>query len=174
MAAPNTNKSNDVQGGLARDTALGSGTCATSWPSTCRKARARWETRKAWSLTLPLPVWDEHARKSRMTGRSITECLASAVRRDHEQRSYTLERLEALDQNVRALHAAASQLLQEGPASAGAPQSDQRAGMRALPDRECHRGASDSMTYCSEANLGDAIPLIAPPVRLNHAPVRLH
>ena len=78
-----------------------------------QKARARWETRKAWSVTLPLPVWDEYARESRITGRSITECLASAVRRDYEQRKGTLEPLEILDQNVRAFHSAASQLLQE-------------------------------------------------------------
>ncbi len=78
-----------------------------------KRARARWETRKAWSVTLPLPVWDEYARESRITGRSITECLASAVRRDYEQRKGTLEPLETLDQNVRAFHAAATQLLHE-------------------------------------------------------------
>jgi len=58
-------------------------------------------------------VWDEYARESRITGRSIAECLAAAVRRDYEQRKGTLEPLETLDQNVRAFHAAASQLLQE-------------------------------------------------------------
>ena len=74
---------------------------------------AQRNTRKAWSVTLPLPVWDEYARESRITGRSITECLASAVRRDYEQRKGTLEPLETLDQNVRAFHSAATQLLQE-------------------------------------------------------------
>ena len=35
-----------------------------------QKARARWETRKAWSVTVPLPVWDEYARESRVTRRA--------------------------------------------------------------------------------------------------------
>src|SRR5205823_8830333 len=78
-----------------------------------QKAPVRWETRKAWSVTLPLPIWDEYAREARITGRSITECLVSAITRDYERRKGTLEPLEMLDQNVRAFHAAASQLLQE-------------------------------------------------------------
>jgi hypothetical protein len=64
-------------------------------------------------VTLPLPVWDEYAREARITGRSITECLVSAIKRDYERKKGTLEPMETLDQNVRAFHAAASQLLQE-------------------------------------------------------------
>src|SRR5262245_54043267 len=112
LAALNANKYDDVQRGLARDTTL----CADLRDLVAehlQKARARWETRKAWSVTLPLPVWDEYARESRITGRSITECLAAAVRRDYEQRKGTLEPMETLDQNVRAFHAAATQLLEE-------------------------------------------------------------
>ena len=112
MAAVNANKYDDVQGRLARDTALGPD-LRDLVAEHLQKARARWETRKAWSVTLPLPVWDEYARESRITGRSITECLASAVRRDYEQRKGTLEPLEALDQNVRAFHAVATQLLEQ-------------------------------------------------------------
>ena len=37
----------------------------------------------------------------------------SAIRRDYERRKGTTEPLETLDQNVRAFHAAATQLLQE-------------------------------------------------------------
>jgi hypothetical protein len=37
----------------------------------------------------------------------------SAIRRDYERRKGTLEPLETLDQNVRAFHAAATQLLHE-------------------------------------------------------------
>src|SRR5712691_3137369 len=112
LAALAANKMDDVQSRLAGDATLGAdlrGLVAEH----LQKARARWETRKAWSVTLPLPVWDEYAREARITGRSITECLASAVRRDYEQRKGTLEPLETLDQNVRAFHAAANQLLQE-------------------------------------------------------------
>src|SRR5918996_1545012 len=112
LAALNANKYDDVQSRLARDATLGADV-RDLVAEHLQKTRARWETRKAWSVTLPLPVWDEYARESRITGRSITECLASAVRRDYEQRKGTLDPLETLDQNVRAFHAAATQLLGE-------------------------------------------------------------
>jgi hypothetical protein len=86
---------------------------ALSGASKRRDPCARSETRKAWSVTLPLPVWDECARESPIAGRSITECLVSAIWRDQERRKGTLEPLETLDQNVRAVRSAASQLLQE-------------------------------------------------------------
>src|SRR5438876_8062611 len=112
LVALGANKLDDVQSRLARDATLGED-LRQLVAEHLQKTRARWETRRAWSVTLPLPVWDEYAREARITGRSITECLASAVRRDYEQRKGTLEPLETLDQNVRAFHAAASQLLQE-------------------------------------------------------------
>lgn len=112
LAALGANKLDDVQSCLARDATLGTD-LRELVAEHLQKARARWETRKAWSVTLPLPVWDDYARESRITGRSITECLVSAIRRDYERKKGTLEPLETLDQNVRAFHAAASQLLQE-------------------------------------------------------------
>ena len=112
LAALGANKLDDVQGRLARDATLGAD-LRELVAEHLQKARARWETRKAWSVTLPLPIWDEYARESRITGRSITECLVSAIRRDYERKKGTLEPLETLDQNVRAFHAAAAQLLQE-------------------------------------------------------------
>src|SRR2546427_1239552 len=112
IVALGSNKLDDVQSRLARDAALGED-LRQLVAEHLQKTRARWETRKAWSVTLPVPIWDEYAREARITGRSITECLASAVRRDYEQRKGTLEPLETLDQNVRAFHAAATQLLQE-------------------------------------------------------------
>lgn len=110
LAALGANKLDDVQGRLARDTTLGAD-LRELVAEHLQKARARWETRKAWSVTLPLPVWDEYARESRITGRSITECLVSAIRRDYDRKKGTLEPLETLDQNVRAFHAAAAELL---------------------------------------------------------------
>jgi len=112
LAALGTNKLDDVQSRLARDPTLGAD-LRELVAEHLQKARARWETRKAWSVTLPLPVWDEYARESRITGRSVTECLVSAIRRDYERRKGTSEPLETLDQNVRAFHSAATQLLQE-------------------------------------------------------------
>ncbi len=112
LGALSANKLDDVQSRLARDATLGAD-LRELVAEHLQKARARWETRKAWSVTLPLPVWDEYARESRITGRSITECLVSAIRRDYERRKGTVEPLETLDQNVRAFHAAATQLLAE-------------------------------------------------------------
>ena len=112
LAALIANKLDDVQSRLARDATLGAD-LRDLVAEHLQKARARWETRKAWSVTLPLPVWDEYARESRISGRSVTECLVSAIRRDYERRKGTVEPLETLDQNVRAFHAAATQLLEE-------------------------------------------------------------
>jgi hypothetical protein len=64
-------------------------------------------------VTVPLPVWDEYAREARLTGRSITECLAAAIGRDYDRRKGSLEPLETLDQDARAFHATATQLLAE-------------------------------------------------------------
>jgi hypothetical protein len=115
LAALSANKLDDVQSRLARDATLGAD-LRDLVAEHLQRARARWETRKAWSVTLPLPVWDEYARESRITGRSITECLVSAIRRDYDRRKGTIEPLETLDQNVRAFHAAATQLLEEARA----------------------------------------------------------
>jgi hypothetical protein len=112
LAALVANRLDDVQSRLARDATLGAD-LRELVADHLQKARVRWETRKAWSVTLPLPIWDDYAREARITGRSITECLVSAVRRDYERKKGTLEPLETLDQNVRAFHAAATQLLQE-------------------------------------------------------------
>jgi len=112
LAALSANKLDDVQNRLARDASLGQD-LRDLVSEHLQKARARWETRRAWSVTLPLPVWDEYAREARITGRSITECLVSAIRRDYERKKGTLEPMETLDQNVRAFHAAATQLLEE-------------------------------------------------------------
>jgi hypothetical protein len=112
LVALNANKPGDVQTRLDRDTAIGPD-LRELVTSHLRKARERWETRKAWSVTVPLGVWDEYAREARLTGRSITECLAAAIRRDYDRRKGTLEPVETLDQDVRAFHVAATQLLQE-------------------------------------------------------------
>jgi len=112
LATLGANKLDDVQGRLARDATLGAD-LRELVTEHFQQARARWETRKAWSVTLPLPIWDEYARESRITGRSVTECLVSAIRRDYERKKGTLEPLETLDENVRAFHSAATQLLQE-------------------------------------------------------------
>ena len=112
VTALNENKYDDVQSRLARDTSVGAD-LRELVAGHLAKARTRWETRKAWSVALPLPVWDEYAREARVTGRSITECLAAAIRRDNERRKGLLEPMETLDQNVRAFHSTATQILHE-------------------------------------------------------------
>ena len=112
LAALSANKLDDVQASLARDATIGQD-LRDLVAEHLQKARSRWETRKAWSVTVPLPVWDEYARESRITGRSVSECLVAAIRRDFERRKGTVEPLETLDQNVRAFHTAATQLLAE-------------------------------------------------------------
>jgi hypothetical protein len=112
VAALSANKLDDVQSRLARDTSLGQD-LRELVAEHIQKSCARWETRRAWSVTLPLPVWDEYAREARITGRSITECLTSAIRRDYERKKGTPEPVETLEQNVRAFQAAATQLLEE-------------------------------------------------------------
>src|SRR5260221_6310685 len=109
LAALGASKLDDVQSRLARDATLGPD-LRELVAEHLQKARARWETRKAWSVTLPLPVWDDYARESRITGRSITECLVSAIRRDYQRKKGTLEPLETLSENVKAFHAAANHL----------------------------------------------------------------
>jgi hypothetical protein len=112
IAALNADKHDEVQSRLSRDASIGADVRELV-TGHLQKARARWETRKAWTVTVPLPIWDEYARESRVTGRSTTECLGAAIRRDYERRKGALDPLESVDQNVRAFHASASQLLQQ-------------------------------------------------------------
>ncbi len=110
LVALNANRLDDVQSRLAHEPTIGADVKALL-SDHLQKARARWETRKAWSVSVPLPVWDEYARESRLTGRSVCECLGAAIRRAYEQRRGTAEPTEVLAQAVRGFHAAATELL---------------------------------------------------------------
>jgi hypothetical protein len=112
LVALNANRLDDVQSRLGHEPTLGADLKALV-SDHLQKARARWETRKAWSVSVPLPVWDEYARESRLTGRSVSECLGTAIRRDYDQRRASAEPLETLAQDVRAFQAVSAQLLQE-------------------------------------------------------------
>lgn len=112
VAYLNANKYDEVRSRLDRDATIGSD-MREAIAEHLEKARARWEARRTWSVSMPLVIWDEYARESRTTGRSITECLAAAIRRDYDRRQGILEPLETLDMNVRAFHVAATQLLEE-------------------------------------------------------------
>ena len=112
LVALNANRLDDVQSRLAHEPTLG-GDMKALVSDHLEKARARWETRKAWSVSVPLPVWDEYARESRLTGRSVSECLGLAIRRDYDQRKGTAEPTEVLAQAVGGFHAVATELLQQ-------------------------------------------------------------
>lgn len=112
LVALNANRLDDVQSRLSHEPSLGADLKALV-ADHLQKARARWETRKAWSVSVPLPVWDEYARESRLTGRSVSECLGAAIRRDYDQRRGTAEPTEALAQAVRGFHAEATELLRQ-------------------------------------------------------------
>jgi hypothetical protein len=73
LGALNANRFDDVQARLTHDNSVGSDLRAIV-AEQVQKAKARWETRKLWQVSLPLPVWDEYAREARMTGRSVSEC----------------------------------------------------------------------------------------------------
>jgi hypothetical protein len=77
------------------------------------RASARWETFKSWSVSLPLPIWDEYARESRLTNSSISRCLAAAVRRDFDRRKEIQDPVESLRSDVADFRLLASQLLEE-------------------------------------------------------------
>ena len=108
----NTNKLDSLESRLAHDTTVGSD-LRELVAGHLQKARVRWETRKGWTVRLPLPVWDEYAREARISGRSISECLVAAIRRDYDRRQGTTDPIQILDDNVRAFHAAATQLVAE-------------------------------------------------------------
>jgi hypothetical protein len=113
IAALNLNRLDDVQTRLAHDNSL-AGDLRALVADVVAKAKARWETRKLWQVTLPLPVWEEYAHEARVTGKNVSECLAAAIRRDYDLRRGAQQPLAALDQHVREFHSAASALLAEG------------------------------------------------------------
>jgi hypothetical protein len=77
------------------------------------RASACWETFKSRSVSLPLPVWDEYARESRLTNSSISRCLGAAIRRDYDRRREVQDPLESLRSEVAAFRIQAGQLLEE-------------------------------------------------------------
>lgn len=56
----------------------------------------RWHTSKAWRVQLPGPIWEEYARESRVSQRTIAECLSAAIQRDYERRMHVADPLLAV------------------------------------------------------------------------------
>lgn len=71
----------------------------------------RWQTSKAWRVQIPGPVWEEYARESRMSQRTIADCLSTAIQRDYERRMQASDPLAALEREVRGFHEAALAIL---------------------------------------------------------------
>jgi hypothetical protein len=72
----------------------------------------RWQTSKAWRVQIPAPVWEEYARESRMSQRTIAECLSAAIQRDYERRMDVSDSVVMLEREVRGFHATAMAILQ--------------------------------------------------------------
>src|SRR4051812_48107644 len=85
IAALNADRHDEIQSRMTRDTTIGAD-LRELVTEHLHRARARWATRKAWSITVPLPIWEEYAREARITGRSITDCLVTAIKRDYESK----------------------------------------------------------------------------------------
>jgi hypothetical protein len=62
---------------------------------------------------VPFAVWREYARESQAARVPLSDCFAAAIKRDCERRLQSRDPMEALTKEVRAFHAAATQVLQE-------------------------------------------------------------
>jgi hypothetical protein len=71
----------------------------------------RWHTSKAWRVQIPGPVWEEYAHESRMSQRTVAECLSAAIQRDYDHRMRAADPVAALAADVRALHAIAAAIV---------------------------------------------------------------
>lgn len=112
LAAINAKRFEDARRLLDRDASVGAD-AKTLFETHLRAQAARWETFKSWDISLPLPIWDEYARDSRLGHTSISRCLSAAIRRDYDRRMAALEPIDALRADIRAYHATQMQILEE-------------------------------------------------------------
>ena len=112
LAALNSDRLDDARRLLERDPTIGAD-FRELVDGHMRKAIARADQVKSWSVSLPLPIWDDYARLARVAKIPIGEALAAAVQRDFERRREVQAPMEALDTNVRAYHRAATELMEE-------------------------------------------------------------
>ena len=66
---------------------------------------------KAWTVHLPVALWDEYARLGRVANISVSQSLAAAIQRDAVRRRSALDTVASLEESVRAYHRAAAQVL---------------------------------------------------------------
>jgi hypothetical protein len=112
LAALNADRIDDARRLMERDPDIGAD-FRELMDDHLRRAVARAGQVKSWNVALPLPIWDDYARLARLAKIPISEALAAAVQRDFERRQETLAPVEALDENVRAYHRAAVELMNE-------------------------------------------------------------
>jgi hypothetical protein len=112
LAALNADRIDDARRLMERDPDIGSD-FRELLDEHLRRAVARAGQVKSWNVALPLPVWDDYARLARVAKIPISDALAAAVQRDFDRRREALEPLDALDENVRAYHRAAVELMKD-------------------------------------------------------------
>jgi hypothetical protein len=112
LAAINSRRLGDVRGLLERDNTVGPDAKDLFEAHLREQAGGRWQTFKTWEVSLPLPIWDEYARESRLNRMPISRCLSSAIRRDYERRQAALDPAESLHAAIQAYHATQLQMLE--------------------------------------------------------------
>lgn len=71
---------------------------------------------KAWTVHLPVALWDEYARLGRIANISVGQSLVAAIQRDAVCRRSAHDTVAALDESVRAHHQASAQVVEEARA----------------------------------------------------------
>ena len=66
---------------------------------------------RAWTVHLPVALWDEYARLSRVANISVSQSLAAAIQRDAVRRRSALDTAASLEESVRAYHRTAVQVV---------------------------------------------------------------
>src|SRR5262245_51471723 len=108
----NAERLDEVQRLLDRDPTLGADFKGVVIEFLERAAHGRTAFR-GWRVQLPFAVWREYARESQASRVPLSDCLAAAIERDCERRLQSRDPMEALTKEVRAFHAAATEVLQE-------------------------------------------------------------
>lgn len=98
LCAFNALRLDDVRRLLDRDDRIGKD-CRELFE---RKLRAvmRQGERKSWSVSLPVPLFEEYAQMARTSATSIGDCLRAAIERDSARRKQDLDTAATLDRSV--------------------------------------------------------------------------
>jgi hypothetical protein len=111
VAALGRTRIDAVRQSLERDASLGADFSALIRAHLTEMER-HWHTSRAWRIQVSGPVWDEYARESRASQRTIGECLSAAVQRDYERRMAASDPLADLERALRVIQSTGLAVLQ--------------------------------------------------------------